>query len=319
MNVCIPLACSVVAAAAAVRSTWSPCGLSMLSTITPFSERAKGHSYLATSTWFVAGATTGGASLGLVMASSALAVRELHPTQTVVGAVALVATLVAAVSDSGVTGLTVPFHRRQVNERWLDQFRPSVYGIGFGWQIGTGLATYITSAAVYLMIVLGALTGRPVVALTVGTCFGMLRGTAVLLTRRVTDPSGLRAFHRRFVDVGPMAGRMVLGVELGSAAVIALSFANPVADAVALVAAVAVTVAAALIPSIRSSGHRPDWGDVACLGRMGTPAVPSRPSVVVDARTEALDTVPSPGRPVPVGAVSAAVSVPVGGAHRGHD
>ena len=44
---------SVVAVAAAVRSTWSPCGLSMLSTITPFGERAKGHSYRATAAWFV--------------------------------------------------------------------------------------------------------------------------------------------------------------------------------------------------------------------------------------------------------------------------
>ena len=33
------------ACGAAVRSTWSPCGLSMLSTITPLTERARGHRY----------------------------------------------------------------------------------------------------------------------------------------------------------------------------------------------------------------------------------------------------------------------------------
>jgi hypothetical protein len=258
MNVGIPLVCSLVAVAAAVRSTWSPCGLSMLSTITPFSERAKGHSYGTTSAWFVAGATVGGASLGLLMAVSALAVRGLHPTSAIVGTVALTASLVAVVSDSGVAGCRLPFHRRQVNERWLDHFRPSVYGVGFGWQIGTGLATYITTAAVYLMVVLGALTGRPVVALAVGTGFGMLRGTAVLLTRHVADPWELRAFHRRFLEVGPVVGRLVLGVELGSAGLIACWLVSPSSAAIS---AAAVLVAAVMIRAVartaRSSRRTP--------------------------------------------------------------
>jgi len=243
MTICIPLACSLVAVAAAVRSTWSPCGLSMLSTITPFGERARGHSYGATSAWFVAGATVGGASLGLLMAASALAVRELHPTETVVGVVALAAALVAVVSDAGVGRLRLPFHRRQVNERWLDHFRPSVYGMGFGWQIGTGLATYITTAAVYLMIVLGALSGRPGLALTVGTGFGMFRGSAVLLTHHVSDPSGLRAFHRRFSAVGAVVDRIVLGVELGSAVLVALWLRSLCAGVVVTVVAIGVTTA----------------------------------------------------------------------------
>jgi hypothetical protein len=225
----------------------------MLSTITPFGERARGHSYGGTSAWFVAGATVGGASLGLLMAVSALAVGELHPTATVIGVVALAAALVAMVSDAGVGRLRLPFHRRQVNERWLDHFRPSVYGMGFGWQIGTGLATYITTAAVYLMIVLGALSGRPGLALTVGTCFGMLRGSAVLLTRHVSDPSGLRAFHRRFSAVRAVVDRVVLGVELGSAALVALCLRSLCAGVVVTLVAVGVTTA--LIRSDRPDAH----------------------------------------------------------------
>ena len=104
-------------------------------------------------------------------------------------------------------GVRLPTHRRQVNERWLDRYRPWVYGAGFGWQIGCGLATYITTAAVYLMIVLGALTGTPMVALAVGTGFGVIRGLAVLLTRHVTGPAELRSFHRRFAELGPVMGK----------------------------------------------------------------------------------------------------------------
>ena len=158
MTLCLPLAAAAVVVAAAVRSTWSPCGLSMLSTITPLGERGRGHSYRSTATWFVVGATGGGATLGLLMSGLALAVSALHPSGTVTGTLALIAALVAAGSDSGIAGVRLPFHGRQVNERWLDRYRPWVYGAGFGWQIGCGLATYITSAAVYLMIVLGALT-----------------------------------------------------------------------------------------------------------------------------------------------------------------
>jgi hypothetical protein len=246
MALYLPLVAAAVAAVAAARSTWSPCGLSMLSTITPFSERGKGHSYRATAAWFVTGAMVGGATLGLLMAGLALAVGSLHLSEAVSGSIALMAALAAAGSDSGIAGFRLPFHRRQVNERWLDRYRPWAYGAGFGWQIGCGLATYITTAAVYLMIVLGALTGRPVVALAVGTGFGLLRGLAVLLTRHLTDPSELRAFHRRFFGVGPVIGRVVVGVELGSAAVIAVGLRTPWVAGVVGIGAVMTGVAVAL-------------------------------------------------------------------------
>ncbi len=45
---------AVIAIAAAARSTWSPCGLSMLSTITPLAERSRGHRFGVTASWFIA-------------------------------------------------------------------------------------------------------------------------------------------------------------------------------------------------------------------------------------------------------------------------
>src|SRR5690606_28323748 len=46
---------SLVALAAAIRSTWSPCGLSMLSTITPIGEQARGNRYATSVAWFITG------------------------------------------------------------------------------------------------------------------------------------------------------------------------------------------------------------------------------------------------------------------------
>jgi hypothetical protein len=234
-----------VALAAAVRSTWSPCGLSMLSTITPFGERSKGHRYGATATWFVVGAVAGGLSLGALAAAGAAGVGALHLSDGAVAAVALAATLVALASDTGLAGRRLPIHGRQVNERWLDAFRPWVYGAGFGWQIGCGLATYITTAAVYLVVVLSALGGRPAVELAVGGAFGLVRGLAVLLTARLEDPAALLAFHRRFAAAGVWAHRLVVAVLALSAAALG-AVGRPGATAAVLVAgAVAVAVSRA--------------------------------------------------------------------------
>ena len=58
----------IVALAAAVRSSWSPCGRSMLSSITPIGERGRGNRYGATATGFVIGGLVGGACLGGLIA-----------------------------------------------------------------------------------------------------------------------------------------------------------------------------------------------------------------------------------------------------------
>src|SRR3546814_11396773 len=89
--------------------------------------------------------------------------------------------------DLNLGGFRLPSHIRQVNERWLEQYRPWVYGGGFGWQIGVGLATYVTTAAVYLMVALAALTASPLLAFAVVTGFGFVRGLAVLLGRSLTS------------------------------------------------------------------------------------------------------------------------------------
>jgi MFS family permease len=222
MHALLMVAAAVVAVAAGVRSTWSPCGVSMLATVTPLAERGRGHRYRSTAIWFIAGGTLGGTTLGLVMAGLALGVRAASPSTAALAAVACVVATVAAASDTRLGGFHLPFHSRQVNERWLDQFRPWVYGAGFGWQIGVGLATYIKTAALYLMIVLAALTASPATALAIGTLFGLVRGSAVLLGRGITSPAALAAFHRRFTDAGPIVLAVVVTCEM----LVAVAFAG---------------------------------------------------------------------------------------------
>jgi hypothetical protein len=214
MTVWIIVATVVVTVAAAVRSTWSPCGLSMLASITPLSEAGRGHRFRATAAWYVVGSTLGGASLGLFVGAVTVAVDAISLTSREAILVALGASAVAATSDAGLGGFHLPVHHRQVNERWLDRFRPWVYGAGFGWHIGTGLATYIMTAAVYLMIVLAALVGEPWLGVAFGVLFGLVRGLSVCLGRHITSAEALREFHRRFFEWGPRVGRITVAVEV---------------------------------------------------------------------------------------------------------
>ncbi len=147
------------------------------------------------------------------MAALALGVHALSLTPRELSTIALGAGILTLASDIGVGGFRLPVHYRQVNERWLDQFRPWVYGAGFGWQIGTGLATYIVTAAVYLMVLLSALTGNGWLALGMGTLFGFVRGLSVYLGRSITSGDALRSFHQWFTDLGPKVRRAMLAVE----------------------------------------------------------------------------------------------------------
>lgn len=237
----------VLTAGAAARGTWSPCGLSMISAINPFSERSRGHRYWATVLWFAAGSAVGGALLGGVGAVAAVAIRAIGVPSTPVLTVAAGCCLVAAGADAESLPFRLPLIPRQVNERWLSGYRRWFYASGFGAQIGFGLATYVMTAAVYLVPVLGALSGSPWFALCCGLLFGLVRGLAILLTSAVRSPTQLRELHRRLAALAPRSLQVVLTLELG----VALGFAAPAGAAG--VALVTVAIVVATVWSRRSS------------------------------------------------------------------
>lgn len=243
-----------VGVAAAVRSTWSPCGLSMLSTITPLSERARGYRYGATAVWFVGGAAVGGASLGVLCSLLAGGYRVLGAHATATAVAALLVSMAGSAADSGLWGPLLPIHRRQVNDQWLSSYRRWVYAIGFGWQIGSGLSTYIMTFAVFTMMFLSVLAGDPIVALLVCTSFGLLRGLAVLITAKASTPLRLRQLHRWMDRASEPVRWATIAVQAG-AGIAAATVIGPVEAAVAgtaVMAMVAVKVRPVLIGRIHS-------------------------------------------------------------------
>ncbi|MEO7261070.1 MAG: hypothetical protein ABI047_07440 [Jatrophihabitantaceae bacterium] len=227
----------LIAAVSGARGTWSPCGLSMVSAINPLSERSRGNRYWLTAAWFVTGSVLGGLILGSASGVLALAVRPLADQRSAALAVAAVACLVAFAADRQLAGFQLPLHPRQVNELWLTRYRRWLYALGFGLQIGVGFATYLMTAATYLVVVLAALTGSPALAVATGSVFGLVRGLAVLLSARCRTAQALRQLHQRLSSLEPASRRAVLATEALAAAGLGYAAAGVVAGAAALLLA----------------------------------------------------------------------------------
>jgi hypothetical protein len=117
---------------------------------------------------------------------------------------ALAAGLVVAggLWDAGVPRRTVPSVRRQVNEDWMQRYRGWVYGVAYGAQLGVGIATIVTTAAVYTTFAVCILAGDAALGAAIGATFGVVRAIPLLVVRRVQTPQQLQAFAVRLERSG---------------------------------------------------------------------------------------------------------------------
>ena len=192
----------------------------MLASITPLGERGRGSTWAVTVTAFALGATLGGALIGV--AAGGLGALLLSGLRVHVRLAALaVALALAAVLDARAA--TAPGPRRQVNERWLDEYRGWVYGLSFGAQLGLGVTTVVTSAATYAALAAAALSGSAARGGVIGALFGLVRGVTPLAAARVRTPAELLGLHhalsrwsaRSRWSVVVALGLAALGVVIG--------------------------------------------------------------------------------------------------------
>jgi len=189
----------------------------MLASITPLGERSRGFSWNVTATAFAIGAVTAAAAAGAAVA----AVGSLLPAGTAwrTGAL-LVALAVAVAYDATPLRSRLPTSRRQVNEDWLTRYRGWVYGVAFGAQLGVGVATIVTSAAIYATAAAAFLSGDPAIGAGIGAVFGIVRAMSLLPAHRVRDPESLVDLHRGLATVEVYVRRATPVVELLLVAVV---------------------------------------------------------------------------------------------------
>ena len=185
----------------------------MLTSISPLGERARGQRYGLTVAAHLLGGLLGGATTGLVLgALGAVLDLPLWPAAVVLA--------VAALAD--VRG--VRLGHRQVDEDWLGRYRGWVYGGGYGYQLGLGVVTVVTSAATPALLALLVLTGSPLLGALLGGVFGLVRGLPLLTLRHVDTPDALRTAAARLERLARPAARVTTGaLAVGAVAAGALT------------------------------------------------------------------------------------------------
>jgi hypothetical protein len=183
----------------------------MLASITPLGERSRQQRWAVTVSALILGSTIAAGALGAALAAAG----RFAPLDGRVRVdLLLLAAVVAVVLELAPFGLRLPTHRRQVDESWLHRYRGWVYGIGFGAQLGVGVATVVATPAVYVAFVAEDLARDTWAGLAIGATFGLVRGASVLSTARVDSTRALAAFHRRFQSVERTAAIATVASQL---------------------------------------------------------------------------------------------------------
>jgi hypothetical protein len=166
----------------------------MLASITPLGERGRQSTWGVTVSAFALGALGTAAAAGALLGEiGALAVPRglaAEPRLAVLVAV-LVGCLLLDTAPASVPG-----PRRQVNPRWLDEYRGWVYGLGYGAQLGLGVTTVVSSAATYGALAAALLSGSALGGAVVMGGYGAVRGLTPLAAARVHTTGQLLAAHR---------------------------------------------------------------------------------------------------------------------------
>jgi hypothetical protein len=142
-----------------------------------------------TITAYAVGCLLGGATTGLVLGALGSALPAL-PALVLGG----LACLLAAAVD--LAPRRRPVGRRQVDEDWLGRYRGWVYGVGFGYQLGLGVVTVVTSAATFALLGLALLSQSAALGLLLGAVFGGARALPALALRDVRTHDDVRAVAR---------------------------------------------------------------------------------------------------------------------------
>ena len=195
----------------------------MLASITPLGERGRQATWGITVSAFLLGSTAAGMALGAL--AGAVGGLVLPAALHARGRLLILALAALAAIGLDARRKAVPGPRRQVDERWLDQYRGWVYGVSYGAQLGLGLTTVVASAATYVALVAAVLSADAARGALILGCFGLIRGLTPLAGRRVHSPAQLVSLHRW------LAGRRQTvrsGAIAGLTAILVLALAGSV-------------------------------------------------------------------------------------------
>lgn len=193
----------------------------MLGSITWLGESGRNARWWVTVTWFGVGAVGAGALVGWLMGCLGAALSGAAGPREAAAVLALLA-VAGIAADLRLGGLRLPTVRRQVDDRWLNRYRGWVYGVGFGFQLGLGVVTVVTTSAVYLAFAAAVLSGSPAAGAMIGAVFGAVRWLSVLPGGRVRRSADLVRMDGHLRRWEPAGRRVTLGGQIAAAVLLAM-------------------------------------------------------------------------------------------------
>ena len=199
----------------------------MLGSITPLGEWGRNQRWKVTVAFYVVGSTLGGAAFGAALGAAGEpvthALRSLSERGPLVALA--IAIVVGLALELHLLGVRLPTIHRQVSQEWLTAYRGWVYGLGFGFQLGLGVITIVTTSAVYTTFIACLLSGSPIAGLIIGATFGTIRAATVFAARGVTTPEQLEQVEPALSRFEPPSR---YGAHLVNAALVAVIAASAV-------------------------------------------------------------------------------------------
>lgn len=174
------IALALAAFVAGMTGSWSPCGLSMISTFGPREERrfrSGGRlTTVAACLAFIPGALLGGV---LTFGTLAIAGSLLGGGALALALGAIVVLGAAALELRGAP--IVPQIRRQVPEHWRRVMPLPVAAAGYGVLLGLGFTTFVLTFAVPALAGASLAIGDPLTGLAIGLAFGAGRALPIVV------------------------------------------------------------------------------------------------------------------------------------------
>lgn len=181
----------------------------MMGSITPLGQRARGYRFWPTATAYVVSSAFAGLAVGIVLGTVGLPIAHaLSWSSRIVILVGV--TLLGLAADLGLGGLRLPTVHRQVNEDWMLRYRGPVYGAGFGFQLGLGFVTIVTTSAIYATLIAELIVGDIAAAALIGLAFGAVRALPILAVVGVREPRQLGRVQATLARWGTPVRRGVL-------------------------------------------------------------------------------------------------------------
>jgi hypothetical protein len=149
--------------------------------------------YAVWALFWVAGHVVGGLLVGVALgAGGALLALGGYATA---GIVLSAVCLAAALHQWQVLWLPLPHLRRQVPRHWMLRLPWSIVAVGYGLQLGCGVATHVRTTATYAALAAALLAGSGPAGGVVMGLYGLARAVpAVLLGPRLQSPQAALGF-----------------------------------------------------------------------------------------------------------------------------